>query len=206
MLCLQKDEIVPHLHFKQLNSHISFADAPFAIPTQPQSWPPNQHRLAGVSAFGFGGTNVHVILEAAPVADKVASVIERPQHLLTLSALSAPALSALAQRYQAYLETHPNASLADICFTANTGRSHFAHRLAISADSKEHLSEHLTAFAAKQRTAPDPTIPLHPPIPDLSAEKAEARFIASDPQHSQALSVRPNALDSYPRVGVRYVY
>ncbi|HEX3641760.1 MAG TPA: beta-ketoacyl synthase N-terminal-like domain-containing protein, partial [Ktedonobacteraceae bacterium] len=145
VLCLQKDEIVPHLHFKQLNSHISFADTPFAIPTQHQSWPPNQHRLAGVSAFGFGGTNVHVILEAAPVADKLTSTavssleIERPQHLLTLSALSAPALLALAQRYEAYLKSHPSNSLADICFTANTGRSHFAHRLAISADSTQQL-------------------------------------------------------------------
>jgi len=160
VLCLQKDEIVPHLHFKQLNSHISFNNAPFAIPTQHQSWPPNQHRLAGISAFGFGGTNVHVILEAAPIADKLTITstamspleVERQQHLLTLSALSAPALSALAQRYKAYLEAHPSTSLADICFTANTGRSHFAHRLAISADSKEQLSECLAAFAAGQST------------------------------------------------------
>jgi acyl transferase domain-containing protein/acyl-CoA synthetase (AMP-forming)/AMP-acid ligase II/acyl carrier protein len=142
-LCLQKGEITQHLHFKQLNSHVSLVGTPFAIPTQCQPWPPSQRRLAGVSAFGFGGTNVHVILEAVPIVDKPASGVERPHHLLTLSALSAPALSTLAQRYMTYLEAYPSASLADICFTANTGRSHFAHRLAITAASTQQLADAL---------------------------------------------------------------
>ena len=70
VLSLQKGEIAPHLHLKKLNPHISFAGTTFVVPTSKQVWPTTQSRIAGVSAFGFGGTNAHVIVEGlqpAPV-------------------------------------------------------------------------------------------------------------------------------------------
>jgi len=68
VLCLQKGVITPNLHFKTLNPHISFAGTTFEILTKPRQWPghPHAQRLAGVSAFGFGGTNAHVVLEGVP--------------------------------------------------------------------------------------------------------------------------------------------
>src|ERR1700682_40050 len=68
VLCLQRDEIPPHLHFRTLNPNISLEQTRFAIPTVRTPWPADSPaRLAAVSSFGFGGTNAHVILEAAPV-------------------------------------------------------------------------------------------------------------------------------------------
>src|SRR5262249_30347434 len=70
--------------------------------------------------------------------------------LLTLSGRTVQALVVLAQRYQDFLVTNPTVSLADLCHTAQTGRTHFAHRLAISASNTEQLREHLAAFVAGQ--------------------------------------------------------
>ena len=120
VLCLQHQEIPPNLHFKTLNPYISLADTAFAIPTQAQPWrtkPPKsgengvERRLAGISSFGFGGTNSHLILSEAPVTVKNnqqngQKLIERPWHLLTLSAKNEEALKALVRCYQKYLADH----------------------------------------------------------------------------------------------------
>nr|VFJ47074.1 MAG: amino acid adenylation domain-containing protein [Candidatus Kentron sp. FM]VFJ50934.1 MAG: amino acid adenylation domain-containing protein [Candidatus Kentron sp. FM] len=101
-------------------------------------------RRAGVSSFGMGGTNAHVILEEAPKPIAIgAFILERPLHILTLSARSGEALSALVERYVAHLDAHPEISLADLCFTANTGRRHFEHRLAVVADTVPALQARL---------------------------------------------------------------
>jgi malonyl CoA-acyl carrier protein transacylase len=148
VLSLQNKQIPPHLHLKQLNPYIKIENTPFAIPTELQKWSVDQgSRFAGVSAFGFGGTNAHVILEEAPAPVAVGTNLERSKHLLTLSAKSEKALQELAQSYEAELKSHPGLSLGDVCFTANTGRSHFNHRLAIVADSTMQLCEQLGVFA-----------------------------------------------------------
>ncbi|WP_223270081.1 type I polyketide synthase, partial [Nostoc sp. 'Peltigera membranacea cyanobiont' 213] len=153
VLSLQHREIPPQLHLKQLNPYISLTNTPLSIPTKRQKWPQqHQQRLAGISSFGFGGTNVHVILEEAPTKALVETKIERPQHLLTLSAKSDQALRQVAQRYQTFLESNSVASLADICFTANTGRSHFEHRIAIASESTTQLQETLNVFASGRQS------------------------------------------------------
>ncbi|MBD2682800.1 MULTISPECIES: non-ribosomal peptide synthetase/type I polyketide synthase [Nostoc] len=153
VLSLHHGEIPPHLHLQNLNPHISLKDTPLSITTEPQLWPRGtQRRLAGVSSFGFGGTNAHVILEDSPVVPAVKSDIERPKHLLTLSAKNQQALRELAQNYIVYLSKNPDASLADVCFTANTGRSHFDYRLAAIAETKEELHEALSTFTAQEQT------------------------------------------------------
>ncbi|MHC5897659.1 acyltransferase domain-containing protein, partial [Nostoc sp.] len=86
-------------------------------------------------------------LEEAPLLSVETNDIERPLHLLTLSAKSDRALQELAQRYEEFLELHRELSLADICFTANTGRSHFDHRLCVAVESTSQLQKALTAFA-----------------------------------------------------------
>jgi thioester reductase-like protein len=182
VLSLQHQEIPPHLHLKQLNPYISIAGTPLFIPTESQPWPAGKdNRLAGISAFGFGGTNCHAILGEAPTNFRLPSAqeggtpdvlecrctdaeynpnsliptpqsIERPAHLLTLSAKSEKALGELAQRYADFLASYPEVSLADVCFTANTGRSHFDHRLAVVAESTEQLQRTLFAFVNGKRT------------------------------------------------------
>ena len=178
VLSLEQGKIPPHLHFKQLNPYIELEKTPIEICTQLQQWSSvEQPRLAGVSAFGFGGTNAHVILEEAPKKvksqkrcdpgrvprpkeraprkSKVKSedLLERPVHLLTLSAKTEKALEDLVSSYQNHLETHRSLAIADICFSANTGRSHFKHRLAIITSDKQELANKLAKISAGEEAS-----------------------------------------------------
>ncbi len=155
VLALQHQKIPQHLHLKTLNPLIAIADTPLLIPTVLQPWPRgNKRRLAGLSSFGFGGTNVHVIVEEAPLGgERGTAQKERSFHLLTLSAKSEMALCDLAPAYDAYFQSHPAVSIADVCFTTHTGRSHFASRLALVADSYVQLQEQLGAFVEGDETA-----------------------------------------------------
>ena len=149
VLAMQHGELPPHLHLKQPNPAISWEDLPVVIPTKLTSWgsADRQRRFAGVSSFGMSGTNAHVVLEEASEQGNTKagelSTVERPLHLLTLSAKDEVALKELAERYAHHLATHSSESLADVCFTANTGRSHFSHRLALVADSLSSLRRQL---------------------------------------------------------------
>jgi myxalamid-type polyketide synthase MxaB len=147
ILCLQHGEIPPNLHFKQPSPHIEWDKLPIKVVTERTAWP-STRRIAGVSSFGYSGTNSHIVLEAAPTLEQTAdSTVERTHHLLTLSARTKDALTALANTYADYLQNHPDTSLEDICFTANTRRTVFAHRLAVTATDHAELSAQLTAFA-----------------------------------------------------------
>ncbi|GAC1343814.1 MAG: type I polyketide synthase [Ktedonobacteraceae bacterium] len=153
LLCFKYGQIPAQLHFEQLNPHISLDGTPLVIPSKRRPWPAEeQPRFAGVSSFGFGGTNAHLVLEEAPRRKRTQNEIERPLHLLTLSAKSASALKELARRFEEHLVSHPAESLADMCFSANVGRSHFAHRLAATATSPTLLREQLAAFIAGRET------------------------------------------------------
>jgi malonyl CoA-acyl carrier protein transacylase len=152
VLALQHEEIPPHLHFKQPNPHIPWNELPVKVLTEATPWPSGEkRRIAGVSSFGITGTNAHVVLEEAPKTDQAsANSVERPLHLLTLSAKTAAALKQLAARYEKHLAAHPTLAWADICFSANTGRSHFNHRLGVVASSVAQAREKLTAFIEGQ--------------------------------------------------------
>ncbi|MEQ8971994.1 MAG: beta-ketoacyl synthase N-terminal-like domain-containing protein [Coleofasciculus sp. C1-SOL-03] len=148
VLALQHQQIPAHLHLNQINPHLSLDEIPGKIPTEPTPWLRGEgRRLAGVSSFGLSGTNAHLLLEEAPARAPVQAAVERPFHLLTLSAKSEAALLQLAHRLEMYLRSHPSLSLADVGFTLNTGRSHFAHRLALVADSSEQVCQQLAAYS-----------------------------------------------------------
>jgi acyl transferase domain-containing protein/acyl-CoA synthetase (AMP-forming)/AMP-acid ligase II/NADP-dependent 3-hydroxy acid dehydrogenase YdfG/acyl carrier protein len=148
LACLQHDEIPGQLHFSQLNPRISLVGTRIVIPSAPQPWPRALRRLAGVSSFGFGGTNAHMIVEEAPARTRPEGLPSRPCHILTLSARTEGAVKNLVSRYERHLAEHPEDGLMDICFSANAGRSHFARRLAVVVESKEQLRQALAAFAA----------------------------------------------------------
>src|SRR5215813_1325237 len=119
VLALQHGEIPSHLHFKQPNAHIPWDKLPVVVPTQRMSWPSGERpRLAGVSSFSFSGTNAHVVLEEAPIPEPVHLDVERPLHLLTLSAKTDAALSQLAGQYAHHLAASSSLPLGDLCFTA----------------------------------------------------------------------------------------
>ncbi len=122
-------------------------------------------RIAGVSSFGFAGTNAHVILEEAPeeaarpaaapspVDADVAAGAARRFSILPLSARTPAALVQVADQYRSWLSAHPEATLADVCFTAGAGRAHLEHRAALVVNSRESAVELLGALA-DDRPAP----------------------------------------------------
>ncbi|MGB6169812.1 MAG: SDR family NAD(P)-dependent oxidoreductase [Geitlerinemataceae cyanobacterium] len=159
VLALENQQIPPTLNFHRPNPNIDFAQSPFYVNTTLSHWKTDDQtpRRAGVSSFGMGGTNAHVILEEAPVEHKREEGEERPVHLLTLSAKTEKALRELVGRYLNYLDSEPEAKLADICFTANTGRKHFNHRLAVVAESKQQLRDSLAQIASNSANGAAPS-------------------------------------------------
>jgi acyl transferase domain-containing protein/acyl carrier protein len=146
VLALRHRTVPAHLHFTKPTPHIPWADYPFAVPTQPAPWPPiDGRRIAGVSSFGFSGTNAHIIVEEAPRAVTVAEP-SRPW-LLALSARDADALSTLAGSYAETLAAAEDRDLPGICRMADAGRSHFAERATIIAESADGLRSALGALA-----------------------------------------------------------
>ena len=158
VLALKHEEIPPHLHLNSLNPLISLEGTPLAIPTAPQPWRKGVHRrIAGVSAFGFGGTNAHVLVEEAPaVNNKPRSTpvnMDRTKHVFALSAKSESALQDVIRRYAERLGGPlREIPVEDVCFSVNTGRSHFKSRLAVIADSTPGLADQLHLMAESPRS------------------------------------------------------
>jgi len=152
VLMMQHEEIVPQTHFEKLNPHINLSGTRLTIPTSRVTWPRSnlRPRIAGVSSFGFGGTNTHLIVEAPDRLEKQAGEVQppdRPLHLLKLSAKSDSALARQAERFADYLQNEPSTGLADFCWSANTGRADFAYRAVVSASDKAQLQERLMRLA-----------------------------------------------------------
>jgi len=146
ILALQHGRIPRHLHFSEPSPHIAWSQYPVSVTRDGHAWPRGERpRLAGVSSFGFSGTNAHVVIEEAPAPVAAASGDQRPVHCLPLSARSEPALRALAARFADALAA--GAPLADVAHTAGVGRSHFAERLAVVASDAQEARAALQAFA-----------------------------------------------------------
>jgi acyl transferase domain-containing protein len=146
VLSMQHGEIPANLHFDQPSPYIDWDQLPVSIPTETIPWSTSD-RFAGVSSFGFSGTNSHIVLEAAPNIEQPTDDINQTPHILTLAAKTPAALQELARRYATQIETSPDVPLADICFTAHIGRKHFKHRFAVVTESQEQLRLQLEAFA-----------------------------------------------------------
>ena len=140
VLALRHGEIPPSLHFEQPNPTMGMQHTPFYVAGKLTPWLAGaEPRRAGVSAFGVGGTNAHVILEEAPAPQPEQGT--RSQHLLLLSAKTSVALEQASQNLAEHLAQHPDLSLDDVAYTLQVGRQHFNHRQAlVCADRSEALA------------------------------------------------------------------
>jgi acyl transferase domain-containing protein len=131
-LALKHRTLPPSLHYRRPNPKIDFAKTPFFVNSELNPWPDSgSPRRAGVSAFGVGGTNVHVVMEEAPPPE-FNGATDTPQ-LLVLSARSASALNTARRNLAAHLQAHPELPLDSVAFTLQMGRRAFEHRLAVAA-------------------------------------------------------------------------
>jgi acyl transferase domain-containing protein/aryl carrier-like protein len=147
VLAMQHRLLPPQQHFRTPNPRIAWSTLPITVVTTPTPWAtPAEPVFAGVSGFGFGGTNAHVVLEGPPQ-----TVVERAAEgrgLLLLSARSAAALQSTAAAYVPVVGGADGAQLAAICSTAAIGRTHFEHRAAVVADTPDATAARLEAVAA----------------------------------------------------------
>ncbi len=148
VLAIQNREIPPSLHVKNPNPFILWEGLAVKVTTQATLWDvAGGTRIAGLSSFGFSGTNAHLVVEEAPVPQAVRAGVERPKHLLALSAMTEDALRSLAGKCREHLESHSSDAIGDICYTANSGRAHLSHRLAVLGESAAEMSPKLDKFA-----------------------------------------------------------
>lgn len=142
---LQNEKIPSQLHLHEINPLIDIKSIPAEIPVTLTSWPKNKihARIAGISSFGFTGSNAHVIVSEPKTKHKEQKTVERAWHILTLSAQNPAALRSLINLYGEYFEKHDDIDLADVAFTANTGRNHFKYRIAIVAQNLYQLKRKL---------------------------------------------------------------
>ncbi len=152
--------LAPSLHSGQLNEFIDFAHSPFVVQQALAPWEPKlvdgvvQPLRAGISSFGAGGSNAHIVLEAVDaVADDAAA--ERSVRIFPLSARNEEQLRQAAVRLKSFVEKHRDDASApgldEMAFTLQLGRKSFDHRVAILADSHERLLETLQRFIAGTR-------------------------------------------------------
>lgn len=149
-LAMQHGQIPPHLNFSTPNPHIPFDKYHFRIPRQVEDWQKyGEYRLAGISGFGFGGTNAHVVVRELTEQEKPKAMPspDIKAEIFTLSAKDPTALSLYIDKWCAYLEKNPTIDLAQLCYTTHVRRSHYFYRLAIvTKDIAELIS---TLLAAK---------------------------------------------------------
>jgi acyl transferase domain-containing protein len=147
---LRHEFLPPNLHFHTPNPYIPWDQIPIKVITQLTPWKQTggKIRRAGISAFGFSGTNAHIIVEEAPAVEVPISPSQQGAHwLLTLSAKSPQALQDLASRYVDFLAADM-ATLGDIAYTCQAGRTHFQYRLAAGGETKEEIRRKINAYCA----------------------------------------------------------
>ena len=164
VLALQHGRIPASLHFEQLNPHIQLDGTRLTVAAQAKPWPTGgATRVAGVSSFGWSGTNAHVVLEEAPAVPTPEPATERRVYALPISAHNPGALVAQAQAFSDFLSTSHDWSLADIAYTAGVRRTPEEHRLVVVGETHAALAERL---AAHGRGEPTPGLAVGQALPN----------------------------------------
>ncbi|MCP4122254.1 MAG: SDR family NAD(P)-dependent oxidoreductase [Bacteroidetes bacterium] len=148
-LALKKGLIPPNIHFQKGNPNIAFDELKLKVPTDTLEWPgePGAPRYGGVNSFGFGGSNVHVVLEDFKQNGHARGTDKKGLNICTISARHPDALKELTEKYLGFLKDKDNtSSFSDICYSSSVRHSHHSIRLAVVAESKEELADNLQTY------------------------------------------------------------
>ena len=155
LLAMKHKKIPATLHFKEPNIHLSLKETPFYVNNQTVDWKVqnNKPRLAAVSAFGFSGTNAHVVLQEFNNENDIASVPKFPYYLITLSAKTKESYDQKVKDLLNWLEKQEDDSnIGDIAYTLQAGRSHFNIRGALVVKSNSELKAKLEEIVVTGQT------------------------------------------------------
>ncbi|WP_369126297.1 condensation domain-containing protein [Methylocucumis oryzae] len=150
LLQMQQDELAPSLHAQPLNPHIDFAATPFAVNQTLTPWQPTIHnghvlpRIAGISSFGAGGANAHLILQDYPAATE-AFTSDSPI-IIVVSAKTSERLQVYVQKLLAFIQAHAALDLHALAFTLQTGREAMPYRIALIVKNQAELITKLSAW------------------------------------------------------------
>ncbi len=153
-LTLQHGVIPPLLHYKAPNPRMDFANSAFYPVAKLTDWPRGGvPRLAGVSAFGVGGTNIHMVLQEAPQVAVVESAAPHGPQVYPVSASSPEALKAAVAELGAWAAANPKADAGAVRATLRRGRHAYNERAVLVADGMAGLAQAAQGFAGKSTTA-----------------------------------------------------
>ncbi|MCP9793026.1 SDR family NAD(P)-dependent oxidoreductase [Vulcanococcus limneticus Candia 3F8] len=203
-LCVQHRQLPPSLHFRTPNPSIDFQGLKLQVQTRLEPFPEVEApAVVGVSSFGFGGTNAHVVLGEPPrPAPKPRYGRQLPLQLLTLSARTPVALQAQARQLAEHLQTHPHLDLADVCATANQCRSQLVQRLTCLAGDRSTLISQLQDTAeildaAKASEIADAQLPTGVAMAQASRNPGRLAFLFTG-QGSQSLGMAQELHEQHP--------
>jgi hypothetical protein len=156
-LILRYRSIVPTIHFETINSNINVENSPFYIATENKKLLKRKKNLyAGVSNFGFGGTNAHIVLKNANHSNQYQKQI-KPVQLMTISAVNQVSMDRLIDKYVRFFsqtdEVVSENNLPNICYTANTGRTPLSYRSIVVFNPKISLVQQLKTFETPHDTS-----------------------------------------------------
>ncbi|HEX5757744.1 MAG TPA: SDR family oxidoreductase [Thermoanaerobaculia bacterium] len=169
-LALEHRQIPPSLHFTRPNPRIDFENSPFYVNTELAEWRTDGGpRRAGLSSFGIGSTNAHVILEEAP-APAETTPPARPVQLLAISARTEGALDAMTANLARHLEENPGIDLADVAYTLHVGRKGFQRRRAVVCRDTADAAAALREAKGKDEAADRSVVFLFPGLGEQSVD------------------------------------
>jgi amino acid adenylation domain-containing protein len=199
LLAIRHGKLPPNNHFSRLNPAINLADSPFAILDRIQEWEPDGPRVAGISSFGFGGSNAHVVIGDPPVrtSDQTSDM---PQ-IVTLSARSVPSLLQARTHLFAFLSDQLRqdrpVDFESLAFTLNVGRRHFEHRSAwVVRDLKDLLAQLAMSAEPRRQTGSPPAMGPRPQMDQTQYEELsrmkELYLNGQDVDWSHVYASQPN--------------
>ena len=154
ILSLKNEYLPPHLNCSNPTTRFPWDKRPIEIVQESKKWPRTEKkRIAGISSFGFSGTNAHILLEEAPVSlekSKNNLGIEEATQVLCLSGQSLDALHAQASNFLDFVKNNKRIDLYQLCASVAHSRGNLKYRLNILARSPKELEEYLEAYLKKE--------------------------------------------------------
>ena len=153
IMSMKHEALPPSLHYHSPNPHIPFEELNLKVNNELSQWSPDSGpRIAGISSFGFGGTNVHMIVSEPPKSNhpdennETGDAMDSKRFLFPLSAKSPEALKTTARDFITLFSSNHSLAVNDLCYAAGLRRSQYDYRLAVVGNSSEELSDSLHAY------------------------------------------------------------